>query len=74
MGLTIPVLIVLAAFALFVGCYSSYKGGLLDEVLIVRNGPFGHSQVDTPQKAERSSAQGLWHSDHWEPTPGPPVP
>ena len=30
MGLTIPVLIVLAAFALFVGCYSSYKGGLLD--------------------------------------------
>ena len=33
MGLTIPVLIVLAAFALFVGCYSSYKGGLLDEVM-----------------------------------------
>ena len=30
---TIPVLIVLAAFALFVGCYSSYKGGLLDEVM-----------------------------------------
>lgn len=30
MGLTIPVLIVLAAFALFVGCYSSYKGGLVD--------------------------------------------
>ena len=26
MGLTIPVLIVLAAFALFVGCYSSYTG------------------------------------------------
>ena len=33
MGLTIPVLIVLAAFALFVGCYSSYKGGLVDEVM-----------------------------------------
>ena len=33
MGLTIPVLIVLAAFALFVGCYSSYKGGLVDEVI-----------------------------------------
>lgn len=33
MGLTIPVLIILAAFALFVGCYSSYKGGLLDEVM-----------------------------------------
>ena len=33
MRLTIPVLIVLAAFALFVGCYSSYKGGLVDEVI-----------------------------------------
>ena len=33
MGLTIPVLIILAAFALFVGCYSSYKGGLVDEVI-----------------------------------------
>ncbi len=33
MGLTIPALLVLAAFALFTGCYSSYKGGLLDEVM-----------------------------------------
>ncbi len=28
-----PVLIVLAAIALFIGCYTSYKGGLIDEVI-----------------------------------------
>lgn len=33
MALTIPALIVVAAFALFVGCYTSYKDGLLDEVM-----------------------------------------
>ena len=33
LSLTVPVLIVLAAIALFIGCYSSYKGGLIDEVI-----------------------------------------
>ena len=33
MGLSIPVLVFLAAIALLVGCYSSYKGGVLDEVM-----------------------------------------
>lgn len=33
LGLSIPVLIVIAAIALFVGCYSSYKGGILDEIM-----------------------------------------
>lgn len=33
LGLSIPVLVLLAAVALLVGCYSSYKGGLLDEVM-----------------------------------------
>jgi len=33
LGLSIPVLVFLAAVALLVGCYSSYKGGLLDEVM-----------------------------------------
>ena len=28
LGLSIPVLIVIAAITLFVGCYSSYKGGI----------------------------------------------
>ena len=32
-GLSIPVLIVIAAITLFVGCYSSYKGGILDEIM-----------------------------------------
>lgn len=33
LGLSIPVLVFLAAVALLVGCYSSYKGELLDEVI-----------------------------------------
>lgn len=33
LSLTVPVLIVLAAIALFIGCYTSYKGGLIDEVI-----------------------------------------
>ena len=33
LGLSIPVLIVIAVIALFVGCYSSYKGGILDEIM-----------------------------------------
>ena len=33
LGLSIPVLIVIAAITLFVGCYSSYKGGILDEIM-----------------------------------------
>ena len=33
LGLSIPVLIAIAAITLFVGCYSSYKGGILDEII-----------------------------------------
>lgn len=33
LGLTIPVLLVLAAVSLFVGSYSSYKGGVIDEII-----------------------------------------
>lgn len=33
LGLSIPTLIILAAAALLVGCYSSYKNGLLDEIM-----------------------------------------
>lgn len=33
LSLSIPVLIVIAAITLFVGCYSSYKGGILDEIM-----------------------------------------
>lgn len=33
LGLSIPILIVLAAVSLFAGCYSSYKGGIFDEFL-----------------------------------------
>ena len=33
LGLSIPVLIVIAAITIFVGCYSSYKGGILDEIM-----------------------------------------
>ena len=33
LGLSIPVLVFLAAIALLVGCYSSYKGAVLDEVM-----------------------------------------
>ncbi|KPU44450.1 glutathione transport system permease protein GsiD [Oxobacter pfennigii] len=33
LGLTIPVLIVLAAVSLFIGSYSSYKGGIIDEII-----------------------------------------
>ena len=30
LGLSIPVLIILASLSLFIGCYSSYKGGIVD--------------------------------------------
>lgn len=33
LGLSIPVLVVLSIVALLIGCYSSYKGGLLDEII-----------------------------------------
>jgi len=33
LGLSIPVLIILAAIALLVGCYSSYKDGVVDEIV-----------------------------------------
>jgi peptide/nickel transport system permease protein len=33
LGLSIPVLILLAAISLFLGCYSSYKGGVIDEIV-----------------------------------------
>lgn len=33
LGLSIPVLIILASLSLFIGCYSSYKGGIVDEIM-----------------------------------------
>lgn len=33
LGLSVPVLAVLAIFALFVGSFSSYKGGIIDEIV-----------------------------------------
>ena len=57
MGLTIPVLIVLAAFALFVGCYSSYKGGLLDEVTV----SYTHLDVYKRQKIIFDNEYSLFH-------------
>ncbi len=33
LGLSLPVLIVLAAISLLVGCYSSYKAGVVDEIV-----------------------------------------
>ncbi len=33
LGLSIPVLAVLSAIALLVGCYSCYKGGVIDEII-----------------------------------------
>lgn len=33
LGLSIPVLIIIAAITLLIGCYTSYLGGLLDEIL-----------------------------------------
>lgn len=33
LGLSIPVLLLLAMISLFVGCYSSYKGGIINEVI-----------------------------------------
>lgn len=33
LGLSVPLLLVLAAIALFAGCYSCYKGGIMDEIL-----------------------------------------
>lgn len=33
LGLSVPVLIVLSVIALFVGCYSCYAGGIVDELL-----------------------------------------
>ena len=33
LGLSVPILILLAAISLLIGCYSSYKGGLVDEII-----------------------------------------
>lgn len=33
LGLSIPVLIILASLSLFIGCYSSYKSGIVDEIM-----------------------------------------
>ncbi|MHB8064068.1 MAG: ABC transporter permease [Ruminiclostridium sp.] len=33
LGLSVPVLILLAVISLFIGCYSSYKGGVIDEIV-----------------------------------------
>jgi peptide/nickel transport system permease protein len=33
LGLSIPALVLLAAVSLFIGCYSSYKGGMIDEIV-----------------------------------------
>ena len=37
-GVTVPMLMVLAIVALFIGCYSSYKGGFLDEIMKILYG------------------------------------
>ena len=33
LGLSVPVLIILAVISLIIGCYSSYKGGIIDEIV-----------------------------------------